>query len=79
MERRIELREWGWVTRDALEFTFTPGAGLGAGGPEVPSPGESGSDESVACSLDETAGANHEGPRGLATGLALYSTGAGIL
>ena len=45
----------------------------------MPSPGESGSDESVACSLDEMAGANNEGPRGLATGLALYSTGAGIL
>ena len=45
----------------------------------MPSPGESGSDESVACSLDEMAGANNEGPGGLATGLALYSTGAGLL
>lgn len=79
VEKRAELRESGWVTRDAPEFTFTPGVGLEAGVPELPPPGTSGLDESVACSLDEMAGANHEGPRGLATGLARYSTGTGIL
>lgn len=77
VERRAELRESGWVTRDAPEFTFTLGVGLEAGVPELPPPGGSGLDESVAYSLDEMAGANYEGPRGLATGLA--RTGAGIL